>query len=132
VRLFDQILGRKDFPGAPAVDEQYATLPTEGELQKARNDHSGYQNLMASQGWLLLQKEIEIAAEEALDRWVAGGNTFQDSERLAARIEAFKWVLAIPAARRAAANALIDEAAELERTTLNPDAGLTDPEEGYL
>jgi HAMP domain-containing protein len=80
----------------------------------------------------LLREEIGIAADEAMGLWVAGGLEFSQTERLASRIETLKWILEIPAAKLAEAEVLIQEVAEMERTTRNPDAILTDPEEGYL
>jgi hypothetical protein len=133
VKLTDYLFGRENWPGEQeGGPEEYSELPTEEELQTARRELSGYRQLEASLGWELLREQVGKAADEALAKWVAGGLDFQQTERLAARIEAFKWILAMPSARRAEAEYLIEEAARLVRTTQEPEDVLTDPEEGYL
>ncbi len=133
MKLSDLIMRRKNIPGAePEGPEEYSELPTEAELEDARRIQAAYHNLELSAGWKELQIDISNAAEDAMALWVKGGLPFEQTERLAARIETLRWVLTLPAQRRGVAAAAIDEAAELERTTQNPDDALTDPEEGYL
>jgi hypothetical protein len=133
MNLAQLIMGRRDIPGAePDGPPEYSELPTEAELEDARRVQAAYDNLELSAGWKELMRDISDAAEDAMALWVKGGLPFEQTERLAARIETLRWVLALPNQRRRVASAIIDEAVELERTTQNPDDFLTDPEEGYL
>jgi hypothetical protein len=67
---------------------------------------------------------------EAVDRWVAGGLSQVESERLAARMDALKWVLQAPEQGLAAARVILQEVEEA-KTTLNPDDLLPSEEDDF-
>lgn len=121
--LWDVILGRKDLPGAKS--DPLSQLPTQDELLEAQRREHGYQALRNSHGWELVRADILQAVSEAMDKWVAGGLSHVESERLAAQVDALRWILQLPERGIATARVLLQEVEEL-KTTFDPDDLLPD------